>query len=92
MHMGDIILPALLPEVLSYIFELLAVIWPPDLTRDRHRDKLGFVVVTHVNRLWRQSAIGYSKLWTTIDDLYTALWSTFAERARALPLTIIPLR
>ncbi|KZV77662.1 hypothetical protein PENSPDRAFT_10560 [Peniophora sp. CONT] len=80
----------LLNEVLSYMFEILAVAWPADFSRGRYRDRLGWVVTSHVNRLWRHCAIGHAKLWTRLDGSYAQAWDTFLERARTLPLTIIP--
>ena len=76
------------PEVLSRIFHFLSLKDRPfGYSRTRI---LGWIIVTHVCRLWRQVAIGDSSLWTEIFCVPTnrELVSEILDRSRNAPLDI----
>ena len=77
------------PEVLSRIFHFLSLKDQP-LGYFRTQN-LGWIIVTHVCRLWRQVAIGDSSLWARILGVPTnrELISEMLARARTAPLDII---
>ncbi|TFY81697.1 hypothetical protein EWM64_g2316 [Hericium alpestre] len=77
---------ALPAEVLVHIFEFCAAIYPPAPYKEQH---LGWIEVTHVCRLWRDTAIQLSSLWSNI---YFRLGSQWAEvmlaRAKTAPINL----
>ena len=76
------------PEVLSRIFHFLSLKEPSKVFRKTRA--LGWILATHVCRLWRQVAIGDSSLWAQISGVPAnrELVSEMLARARNAPLDI----
>ncbi|VDB85889.1 unnamed protein product [Peniophora sp. CBMAI 1063] len=78
-------IPDSLPaEILQLIFEELSLQSPINLTMR----ELGWLVVSHVSRRWREAAIDHAGLWSTLDLGQYQLWPIFLERSRDTPLSI----
>ncbi|KAI0312632.1 hypothetical protein OF83DRAFT_625709 [Amylostereum chailletii] len=83
------------PEILSYIFSL--VDWRPghhsifyhgsSISPICSPIRLGWIVVTHVCRRWRQVALASATLWSTIDFKLGAKWAMETlTRSRKCPI------
>ncbi|VDC06841.1 unnamed protein product [Peniophora sp. CBMAI 1063] len=76
-------------EILEHIFMDLAGQSPMSLGSKDGPVALGWVNVTHVSRRWRNTAINYAALWSTIAFDISQPWPVFLERSKDAPLTII---
>ena len=77
------------PEVLSRIFHFISFNDPSPIDCSRTKN-LGWIVATHVCRLWRQVAMDDSSLWARIWGVPTngELVSEMLARARNAPLDV----
>ncbi|KAI0263194.1 hypothetical protein BC834DRAFT_320865 [Gloeopeniophorella convolvens] len=75
------------PELLARIFSLLTLEHPP--FKDR-KQNLGWIVVTHVCRHWRQVALDDASLWGKLDGFQpSSRWITeMVVRSKGAPLDI----
>ncbi|KAI0309527.1 hypothetical protein OF83DRAFT_1273158 [Amylostereum chailletii] len=87
-------------ELLSHIFGLLCVDWCPGEEQsstnqepepaDASPNNLGWIVVTHVCRRWRQVALSTAILWSNINCRLSERWATeMFTRARNSPATYV---
>ncbi|KAI0030476.1 hypothetical protein K488DRAFT_72163 [Vararia minispora EC-137] len=77
------------PEIILFIFSIIAEDYPPSLDYDSTIQRLGWITVTHVCNAWRRISIGTAKLWARgLGRLPRAL-SDFRERAGdAIPVDL----
>ncbi|KAI0046202.1 hypothetical protein FA95DRAFT_1414494 [Auriscalpium vulgare] len=83
------------PEILSLVFSILSSIDPPHPTLFepfKLKNDLGWLVVTHVCRRWRNIALNDPALWASDIALPSVMgdrWAAeFLSRAQGLPLTL----
>ncbi|KAI0043548.1 hypothetical protein FA95DRAFT_1470995, partial [Auriscalpium vulgare] len=81
------------PEVLSRVFEFLALAHPyrhdVDATRGGSSPRLGWIVVSHICRHWRQVAVDDTSLWRTISSEMEPKWiAEMVARTKDRPLTV----
>ena len=77
-------------ETLAYIFSLLATEQIPHCHKDDpERPRLGWILVTHVCRRWRQAALEHPTLWARISFEIRDAWTyTMIERSRDVPFVV----
>ncbi|KAI0042985.1 hypothetical protein FA95DRAFT_503959 [Auriscalpium vulgare] len=80
------------PEILTLVFTSLSDTNTPRFPRQPYRyepRKASWIVVTHVCRRWRQTALEQRSLWARIQIPMGKTWArAFLERAGPLPLSI----
>ncbi|VDB96826.1 unnamed protein product [Peniophora sp. CBMAI 1063] len=83
-------LQSLQADVLSEIFEWLAVIFPPEQGNYKTTPDMGWVLATHVCRHWRQVALNLGKLWAGVVCSLPNVSSMeeIKKRARSCPLRV----
>ncbi|TFY74889.1 hypothetical protein EWM64_g9122 [Hericium alpestre] len=71
------------PEVLVRIFQFHATMCPPSLRC------LGWIKVTHICRLWRDTALQFPSLWSNICYTMGLRWAELMlARAKAAPISV----
>ncbi|KZV70359.1 hypothetical protein PENSPDRAFT_685614 [Peniophora sp. CONT] len=75
-------------EILGIIFRELADKLPVGSSSGLGLKSLGWVVITHVSRRWRSTAIHYPMLWSNLALDVGQSWPTFLERSQDAPLSI----
>ncbi|TFY80931.1 hypothetical protein EWM64_g3081 [Hericium alpestre] len=77
---------ALPAEVLVHIFHLYATMQPPGWNHPR---PLGWIEVTHVCCLWRNTAIQFPSLWSDISFTLGRRWTKeILRRTKAAPISV----
>ncbi|KAI0066277.1 hypothetical protein BV25DRAFT_1797228, partial [Artomyces pyxidatus] len=70
-------------EMLARIFGALRDMWRPE------GRSLGWILVTHTSRRWRDVALAYPSLWAEINNDVSFKWATeMLSRAKSAPLAI----
>ncbi|KAI0031042.1 hypothetical protein K488DRAFT_87202 [Vararia minispora EC-137] len=78
-------------EILCHIFEVLATDMPPRAPGGAldQVGSIGWIVVSHVCRHWREIALSMTTLWAESVGTLVAASETMLERAQGTPITLL---